>query len=159
MIFLDSYFFMDFVGIVSRFSDSSKISSILLYIIPLFSDITYYLFSYCCCPQILSLFILLLSSDIPTDMLRFLLGSHCLFAHALCNSPYGLRQAHAFAAVFPHDGSLATVCGNIRGSCMVQKVLKYLMVQIISKFQKNSQVHIANVFIKVVLVQAHDCPR
>jgi len=112
---------MDFGGIVSRFSDSSKISSILLYIIPLFSDITYYLFSYCCCPQILSLFILLLSSDIPTDMLRFLLGSHqtilcvsecvptdmlrfllgshCLVAHALCNSPYGLRQAHAFAAV------------------------------------------------------------
>ena len=29
---------------------------------------------------------------IPTDMLRFLLGTHCLFANALCNSPYGLKQ-------------------------------------------------------------------
>ena len=43
--------------------------------------------------------VMTLSSDIPTDMLRFLLGTHCLFANALCNSPYGLRQAHAFAAV------------------------------------------------------------
>lgn len=41
--------------------------------------------------------VMTLSSDIPTDMLRFLLGTHCLFANALCNSPYGLRQAHAFA--------------------------------------------------------------
>ena len=40
---------------------------------------------------------ILLSSNITTDILRFLLGSHCLVAHALCNSPYGLRQAHAFA--------------------------------------------------------------
>ena len=37
--------------------------------------------------------VMTLSSDIPTDMLRFLLGTHCLFANALCNSPYGLRQA------------------------------------------------------------------
>ena len=44
-------------------------------------------------------FIMQSSPDIPTDMLRFLLGSHCLFAHALCNSPYGLKQAQTFAAV------------------------------------------------------------
>ena len=36
--------------------------------------------------------VMTLSSDIPTDMLRFLLGTHCLFANALCNSPYGLNQ-------------------------------------------------------------------
>ena len=34
-----------------------------------------------------------LSPAIPTDMLRFLFVSHALFAHVLCNSPYGLRQA------------------------------------------------------------------
>ena len=30
---------------------------------------------------------------IPTDMLRFLFVAHAFFAHVLCNSPYGLRQA------------------------------------------------------------------
>ena len=34
-----------------------------------------------------------LSPAIPTDMLRFLLVAHAFFAHVLCNSPYGLRQA------------------------------------------------------------------
>ena len=34
-----------------------------------------------------------LSPAIPTDMLRFLFVAHAFFAHVLCNSPYGLRQA------------------------------------------------------------------
>ena len=34
----------------------------------------------------------------PTDMLRFLLGTHRLFTNALCNSPYGLnRHTHSLA--------------------------------------------------------------
>ena len=34
----------------------------------------------------------LLSTAIPTDMMRFLFVTHAFFAHALCNSPYGLKQ-------------------------------------------------------------------
>mgnify|MGYP004624703495 CR=1 FL=1 len=44
-----------------------------------------------------------------------------LFAHVLCNSPYGLRQTQNIGwQCAPHDGSLATVCGNSRGSSVVR---------------------------------------
>ena len=46
---------------------------------------------------ILVLFLRATFPGYPTDMLRFLLGTHRLFTNALCNSPYRLRQAHAFA--------------------------------------------------------------
>ena len=44
-----------------------------------------------------------------------------LFAHVLCNSPYGLKQTQNMSwQCAPHDGSLATVCGNSRGSSVVR---------------------------------------
>ena len=59
--------------------------------------------------------VMTLSSDIPTDMLRFLLGTHCLLRMLCATRPTGSdRHMHSRQCV-PHNGSLATVCGNIRG--------------------------------------------
>ena len=56
----------------------------------------------------------LLSTAIPTDMMRFLFVTHA-FSPMLCvTRPTGSNTKHERQCA-PRDGSLATVCGNSRG--------------------------------------------
>ena len=60
----------------------------------------------------------LLSTAIPTDMMRFLFVTHA-FSPMLCvTRPTGSNTKHERQCA-PHDGSLATVCGNSRGGGIV----------------------------------------
>ena len=59
--------------------------------------------------------VMTLSSDIPTDMLRFLLGTHA-FSPMLCvTRPMAQTDTKHERQCAPCDGSLATVCGDSRG--------------------------------------------
>ena len=62
----------------------------------------------------------LLSTAIPTDMMRFLFVTHA-FSPMLCvTRPTGSNTKHERQCA-PHDVSLATVCGDSRGRVLHRK--------------------------------------
>ncbi len=103
--------------IASKFSNSSKISSILLYIIPLFSDITYYLFSYCCCPRTSprtcyvscsahTAFSLMLCATRPTGSDRHTHSRQCFLTTEASQLSVGISEEAARCKIFQAKSSV-----------------------------------------------------